>query len=388
MNRITNVTTPIQADNISVPAKNAVEDQIPFSKNTEEDQFTLSEGWPRKSDIERAVIDGLKILQKDFPKVQIFIGHGLEENMLRQMAAELGKGTHLVISDDWLEQISSSPEAFEKGKQVLTNILSQLSRNGGLPAQGAYVDVSGVRYWSVKSSEPEENTVEATQKQYEAMIRQLQEIQKQNKAAEKKSNSSSNKFKIKASNSSTSVSMAYARLAGASSKAQVRSAMSEARRSIGSLQMTASMGETMKERNKARAAISSLQKLLLRGSRKIRRLNEEELVRLRKKRAVKKKKEEQLRLELQKKRNARYMADRAILMEGHLDDVNNAFRFRKLRDDGWEEGTVYPPDITSGASSAALSEGIGAAGNLAAGNISAGGISASDVVMSAAVEVM
>ncbi len=182
--------------------------------------------------------------------------------------------------------------------------------------------------------------------------------------------------------------MAYARLAGASSKAQVRSAMSEARRSIGSLQMAASMGETMKERNKARAAISSLQKLLLRGSRKIRRLNEEELVRLRKKRAVKKKKEEQLRLELQKKRNARYMADRAILMEGHLDDVNNAFRFRKLRDDGWEEGTIYPPDITSGVSSAALSEGIGAAGDLAAGNISAGGISVSDVVMSAAVEVM
>ncbi len=199
MSRITNATTSIQAENISIPAKdaavssqaeilrenisaahsspakNAVEEQFPFSKNSAEDQFILSEGWPHKPDIEKAVIDGLKILQKDFSKVQIFIGHGLEENMLTQMAAELGKGKHLVISDDWLEQISSSPKAFEKGKQVLTSILTHLSRNdSGLLAQGAYVDVSGVRYWSVKSSDPEENTVEAMQKQYEAIIKQLQ----------------------------------------------------------------------------------------------------------------------------------------------------------------------------------------------------------------------
>jgi len=388
MTRINKITTalPIPAERMSALAQNmgsVSESHTSLPETPSGDQFALSDDWPRQSEIEKAMIDGLKILQKDFPKVQILIGTGLKEDMLNQMAAELGEGRHLVISSDWLEQISSSPEAFEYGKQFLRSILSCLSgsKNPSV-AQGAYIDTSGVRFWSVKSAVPEENTIDALKKQYEPILEQLKELQKNNKKNNSKNNSSSkNKFKIKTSNPNYSVTRSYARLASAGSKAQVQSAMSDARRSIASLRMAASNGETMKERNKARAAISSLQKLLLRGSRKIRRLNEEDLVKLRKKRAEKKKQEEQLRHELQKKQTARRLADRAILVEGHLDDVNNAFRFRKLRDDEWEEGSIYSPNMPSSAAPS-LEMSPESMAIVGAGNIGTESISATDVVMS------
>ena len=190
----------------------------------------------------------------------------------------------------------------------------------------------------------------------------------------KKANDPDNKpFKVKVSNSAYSVSRVYGRLASASSKSQVQAAMSEARRNIGTLRIAASQG-TNKEKAKARAAMASLQKALLRGSRKIRRLGEEDLTRARKKRAEKKEQQLRLRIELQKKKSARRSADRAIALEGHLDDVNNAFRFRKLhKDDEREEGSIYSAYPTAPAASVAQPAPISAP---------VGEIAAADVVVS------
>lgn len=372
MSKITNMVAPTRTGQTLPPAREAVPtildeaDSIKVAK----DCLSLSDGIPSRSDLEKALLEELKTLQKDFPKVQILIGTGLNANQLKDIAASLGEGKHVIVSRDWLEQITSSAEAFEQGKQILRQVISGISKDdGNFSALGAYIDPEGVRVWHAKSDD-EPSPLETLQKEYENMTKMLEKMKEETK----KANDPNNKpFKVKVSNSAYSVSRVYSRLASASSKSQVQAAMSEARRNIGTLRIAASQGTT-KEKNKARAAMGSLQKALLRGSRKIRRLNEEDLARVRKKRAEKKEQELRLRIELQKKKSARRSADRAIALEGHLDDVNNAFRFRKLhKDDEREECTIYSAYPTAAAAPVAPPTPI---------SVPAGEIAAADVVVS------
>lgn len=83
--------------------------------------------------------------------------------------------------------------------------------------------------------------------------------------------------KTKSSLSPYSVAGCYTRLATASTKGQVQDVMLTAWRSISELRMTSCFGED-EDCAKARVVIASMQKLLQRGNRKIRRLNEEDAV--------------------------------------------------------------------------------------------------------------
>lgn len=341
MSKITNMVTLPRAEQTFPSMREASPAVLKTtdSKVITKDRLTLSDGILSPSNMEKAIFEELKTLEKDFPQVQILIGTDLNANQLKHVAASLGEGKHLILSSDWLQQITSSPEAFEQGKQILRQVISGISKGEeDFSALGAYIDTEGVRVWHAKSSSEEPSPLEQLQKEYENMTKMLEKMKEETKKA---SDPDNKPFKVKVSNSAYSVSNVYSRLASAKSKSQVQSAMSEARRNIGTLRVVASMGTTQ-EKNKARAAMSSLQKVLLRGSRKIRRLNEEDLTRIRKKRAEKKEQELRLRIELQKKKNARRTADSAIAMEGHLEDVNNAFRFRKLhKDEDWKEGSIY-----------------------------------------------
>lgn len=145
--------------------------------------------------------------------------------------------------------------------------------------------------------------------------------------------SSVSKFKA-SSPPSYSVAGCYTRLATASTKAQVWDVMATARRSISELRMTSCFGEE-EDRAKARAAIVSMQKLLHRGNRKIRRLNEEEIVKLRSRRAERaeeRREELALKIELKRMKAKRLSADSSIRAEGELEDMHHDFRFRKHYD--------------------------------------------------------
>lgn len=366
------------ANTKAAPAKATGQERLPSSgsrpgngiTSSIQDNLTLSERALSPSEMEKALFEELKVLQKDFPQVQILIGTGLNAKQLSYTAAGLGEGRHVILSSDWLRQITSSQKAFEEGKQILRRVISGISNNDGeFAALGAYIDTEGVRAWSAKSGSEEPSPLDELQKEYENMKNMLEKMKETTKA-----NKENNPYKVKVSKSSYSTSRVYSRLASASSKGQVQAAMSDARRNIANLRSVATTGTTQ-EKNKARAAISSLQKVLLRGSRKIRRLNEEDLARARKKRAEKREQELRLRIELEKKKLARKTADRAIALEGHLDDVNNAFRFRKLhKDDEREEGSIYGAYVPA-ASTAPVAE-------AAPISAPAGGIAVSDISVS------
>lgn len=373
MSRINSAVSQIVSKNVpAVSSKTeALLEESMDMKEIAKDELTLSQGWPKQTVLRKAVIEELATLQKDFSKVHIVIGTGMDQDNLAATAAGLGKGKHLIISAEWLEQMGTDAESLEKGKEVLRQVLTQLSKDSeGLLSQGAYIGEEEVRMWAGKnpvSGQEEKDDPFAEEKR---VIEQMKKMTEEMKAAK-------NKSRIKVSSSAFSVSGLYARMAGANSKGQVQSAMGEARRSMASLRMVASLG-SQKEQAKARSAISSIQKLLARGSRKIRRLNEEELTKIEKKKETEKKKAEKLKVELQKKRNARKIADRGIAMEGHLADVNHAFQFRNRDEE--ERYLNYSPYAAE--SDISMPVDTIAAG---AGADISGGIAASDIVVSEAV---
>lgn len=375
MSRINGAVTQIAGKNIQAASPRA---EVPAGLSgsvrpeTAKDEFSLSEGWPKQTVLRKAVVQELATLQKDFSKVHIVIGTGIDEDNLAGTAAALGGGKHLVISAEWLEQMGADAESLEKGKAILRQVLTQLSKdNEGFPAQGAFIGEDGVRMWAAKEPVPGQEEKDDPFAEEKRVIEQMKKMTEEMKAAK-------NKSRIKVSASAFSVSGLYAKVAGAGSKGQVQSAMGEARRSMASLRMVASLGN-QKEQAKARSAISSIQKLLVRGSRKMRRLNEEELTKIKKKKTAERKKEQKLKAELQKKRNARKIADRGIAMEGHLADVNHAFQFRNRDEE--ERFLGYSPY----AAPADISMPIDTIAAGAPGMGAAGGISAADITVSEAV---
>ena len=99
---------------------------------------------------------------------------------------------------------------------------------------------------------------------------------------------------------------------------------------------------------KARTAISSMQKLLQRGGRKIRRLNEAELAALRQKRAQKRQEDSRalkLKLERKKMETRRRTADACIRKEGQLEELNQSFRFRRYNRYDPDEKPENVPNI-------------------------------------------
>ncbi len=150
--------------------------------------------------------------------------------------------------------------------------------------------------------------------------------------------------------------------------------LGDVHRSIGNLRLAACFGDE-EERTKADRAIRSLQKLLARGSRKIRRLDRESSLKLQKKHAEKARKEKkvlQIRLEMKKRRAARYGADYSLVREG-LADTCYILGTGKHR--SWEEERAAQEIAGAGG----IGDGMGSMGGDGGGE---GAIDASDVVIS------
>lgn len=138
-----------------------------------------------------------------------------------------------------------------------------------------------------------------------------------------------NKFRLQAKKS-YSVMDSYVKLANADSKAQIKNVMGAVRRKIGSFRQGASQGDNL-ERAQAQAAIASAKKLLIRGERKIKQLDEEALSKLRAKRAVARQelsRAQTIAQEANRMRRARFTSDNRIISEGMLSEMNNFARLR------------------------------------------------------------
>ncbi|MEY8353281.1 hypothetical protein AALB39_07940 [Lachnospiraceae bacterium 54-53] len=292
------------------------------------DRVQLSEGWSeadRSGMVERA----LDRLKEQYPSIRMTVAEEeYKKDGLAGLAAGLGKGIHLVISRKFLERMGSSTEEFGRCSSVLAAMAKQLSglKQGSMSA-GAYVGQSGAALWTAekKTEARADEKEQAVASGFSASV--FGEPSEKNQLVSRQLQKTS----------AVSVSRHYSRLAGARSKGQIQAVMSDVQRSIGNLQMTAVYGDE-EEKVKAGRALRSLRKLLGRGSRKISRLNKEQLAAVRKRKAEKEQKEkkaEQARQEMKKLRSGKAGSDHSLVMEGRADEsyIKGYRHYRRIKEE-------------------------------------------------------
>lgn len=314
----------------------------------------FSEEWTEKNwqDLTKKTIEQLKKL---YPSLDIIVARS--EDSVSDLAVSLGKGSHLVISEEFLKRMCSNAEEFGKCSTVLTDIARQLSeQSGNHYASGAYVRETGASFWSVQAP----SRFPVTPEQGPGINSMI----KQEKAET---------FKLSKSSNTYQVSGYYNKVAAAKSKMQVQFAMADIHRCMVELRMAA-LSSDEKESMKAKKAIRSLNKLLGRGNRKIKQLNQEDVTQARQKRAereMKEKKAKLARMELKKMRSDRNRKDKNLQQEGVRDEagIRNSYGYYSARN-AYQRMMMLTPDLNPVMISA---------GTMVASDVS---FSAADVVVS------
>lgn len=258
-----------------------------------QDTVTLDTDWQR-TDWTRAVNEVLESLRDSFPGIDIVTGSAQDADELRQLAAGLGGGKHLVIDQAFLDKMAQGPEDFQEGCETLLRLLRTLNVTD---ISGVYVSQEKAQTWKYFEKSP-------AAEQMEKARQLLHWFAEMNKPKEEKKTI----FVTNPRNYSTKGK--YHRLARAASVGQVNMLISDINSAINNLQ-----GEAMSSSEnaaQARRAIRSLRTLLQRASRKISRLQAEQLLSAKKKRAEREQKQEEasrLRRAQKEQRSKRMRAD-------------------------------------------------------------------------------
>lgn len=295
-----------------------------------------------------------------YPDIQFHITDGDEAADLAQAAADFGKGMHLVISSGFLERMSSSRDEFDKCSRILANEAVKLLKSAGNSAgSGVFLEKDRAVSWSAsaKDKEPVLPVVSST----------------------KQESSGTGTGGIKYSyNAPIQVSGHYKKLASARTSGQVQQVMGDIQYSMMKLKLAAIYSED-EDRVKASRAVRSLQKLLSRGNRKIRRLNREKLKQCAQKKAqqqMEERKQRELELELKKMRSASKRADYALVQEGMADEAHiRGYRRYKGLQDPFTQRALEPGEMVMLQTVAGMDMGAAGmdGGSFAAGDITFSG---------------
>lgn len=260
---------------------------------------------------EEAVLDYLQGLKKDYPGVTILIQDREDTGDLKQLAASLGKGRFLVVTTEFLERMGLDEREYERCKAELKNMADWLALKGNTNvSEGGYLDAEDKKTWVVPATGKQSSGQNMKFSGTGSLLPGLENGVRKSEIDVRKHISVS-----------YATSSHYGSLARAGTKGEVQKVLGDVHRSIGNLRLASCFGSE-EERVKAGRAIRSLQKLLARGNKKIKRLDQESNLKLKEKHAEKERKEKkvlQIRLEMKKRRAARYRADYGLVQEGHAD---------------------------------------------------------------------
>lgn len=258
-----------------------------------QDIVKLDGNW-QGTDWTRAVNEVLESLRDSFPGIEIVTGSAKDAEELKKLAIGLGGGKHLVIDQSFLEKMAQGPEEFQEGCDTLLRLLRTLNATD---ISGVYVGEEKAQTWKYFEKSP-------AAEQMEKAKQLLHWFAEMNKPKERK------KPIIVTNPRNYSTKGKYHRLARAASVGQVNMLISDINSAINNLQ-----GEAMtsgENAAKARRAIRSLRTLLQRATRKISRLQAEQLLSAKKKRAEREQKQEEanrLRRAQKEQRSKRMRAD-------------------------------------------------------------------------------
>lgn len=282
------------------------------------DTLTLRGDWGQ-TNWAQAVNQVLQSLQDSFPDIQIVMGSASDEDALRQLAAKLGDGKHLVIDQSFLAQMAQGPEAFEQGCETLMRLLRTLHATD---ISGVYLTEEKAQTWQYFEKSPHYEQLERAHQ----LLRWFAEINQPKKEKKPIIVTPPQYYSTKGK---------YNRLARAQSVGQVNLLVADINSTIDSLQ-----GEAMgsgENAAKARRAIRSLRTLLQRATRKISRLQAEQLLSAKKKRAEREQKQEEARRLRQMQKDQATKRRRADAQTAGGGIVQTPTQVRRAKHTGYDE---------------------------------------------------
>ncbi len=284
----------------------------------------------------------LDTLSKNFPAITFQYASDTDFLNLKKTAASLGHGKHLVLSEAFLNRMKNSEKDFKECKTILMSSVLSLAENH---ADGVFLGETLATPWKI--GEKKDDTKEDSLSQILQNLKQTQEA-----------SSTNGKVHLSTNSVSYQTGPLYTKLAQSNSKQLVQTVMSEAYRNLASMRLISCLGES-EDRLKAQKAIRSLEKLLVRGRQKIRQLDKETLLRIRKTKAQKQKEEakaREIQKELKKQLMKRKNRDKIIEKEGQAAD----WELHQLKQYfSTIDTTGIPVDISSSACGADLAAGGG-----------------------------
>lgn len=313
-------------------------------------------------------------LKSTYRNIQFSVASIQNQGQLKQYVASLGLGTHLVLSDRFIQQMSRDAQSFAQGKELLDEVAKKLSamsqNNIGI---GTYLDVDRATSW-IAVPKNQNNPFEAQQNSFKNLLEMMEEARKN---AEKRKEA----FKVSVSSSTlNSAGEIFSRIAKAENVMSVKEVMIAAEQKIYSLKLVLSLGSE-KDKKKAQAAIAQLERAIASGSTKIKSLEEEADILRRQKRAemqLQERKAEQMKAELKRKQAARHSREHAQIGRDQWFDYHEEWLYRKKIAEAERElsptGSIDP------------SVGMGGVG-IEAGGAANVAISAADVTITASVEI-
>lgn len=245
-------------------------------------------------------------LKKNFPGITFEVVPDSGSWNLKEKAASLGQGKHILLSESFLARMGSSDKDFETCKTVLLSSVLLLSENH---AAGVFLGEKQAVSWKIEGKEDPMDTEKET---LAKMLESLKEAK----------SGSSQKIKVSAGNVSFETGELYRKLARAGDKALIQDVMSETYRNMANLRIIACLGEE-KDRAKAQRAIRSLQKLVVRSRQKMRHVDQESLLKLKRQRAIKRQEEakaREIQKELKKVQTKKMRLNKKIMEEGDAAD--------------------------------------------------------------------
>ena len=108
--------------------------------------------WIRWNSAE-AVMDCLRILERDYPGMNVVIWEREGAADLAQLAAALGKGRFLVVTRDFLDRMGRDAGEYERCRTVLKETACRLAQGGSASvSEGVCLAASGKRTWVVPAA--------------------------------------------------------------------------------------------------------------------------------------------------------------------------------------------------------------------------------------------
>ena len=301
----------------------------------------------------------LEQLKKQYPDIVFHLAQEKDAGDLATLAVQAGTGVHLYLSREFVGRMGSSREDFSQcWSELVSAAGTLLAKQGQTRAVGAFLGEEGTSYWSVQDK---------TEKEAVPVVSHTG-------AKETPSAGSDPRVRVSVS---LNVSSHFSRVARARTKGQVQEAVWDIYRSISNLKRAAACGDDQ-QRVKASRALRSLQKLLGRSGRKMRKLERERLKAQEQKKAEKEHQDKRafrLKQEKRRMRSARLGSDACLVKEGHGDDFYIQ-AYRRFSGTAYKWEHQMPAGTMAGLFDAVPSGGSGMAGTAEAG------FTAADVIVS------